>query len=99
MAARAASGVCIVLFTERWMFPVTVFGVAMALQRNPDAVACYAGIRQLGNRKSRLSLDRLPVHVDEGNGARTPCTWRLMFIREVTGSGRTGWYLGRCSPA
>ena len=43
------------MFTERNM-PVTVFGVAMALERNPDAVAAMnAG--WLGNRQPRVEMD------------------------------------------
>ena len=47
------------LFTERRV-PVTVFGVAMALQRNPAAVEAMLRLG-LGNRQPRLSLDRLPA--------------------------------------
>ena len=54
------------LFTERAV-PVTVFGVAMALARNPDAVAAMVEA-ELGDREPRLSLDRLS-HRARGRGA------------------------------
>ncbi len=47
------------LFSERKL-PVTVFAVAMALQRNPSVATAMQASR-LGNRQPRLSLDRLPV--------------------------------------
>ena len=51
-------------FTRRAM-PVTVYGVAMALERNPEAVAA---MQEAGweIREPRPALDRLPV----------PCRWR-----------------------
>ena len=55
------------LFTERGV-PVTIFGVAMALARNPEAVAAMGGCR-LGDREPRLSLDRLSRRA-RGRGAR-----------------------------
>jgi peptidoglycan/xylan/chitin deacetylase (PgdA/CDA1 family) len=43
------------LFTRRGL-PLTVYAVAMAMARNPDAVAAMNGGR-LGNCQPRLSLD------------------------------------------
>ena len=55
------------LFTERHL-PVTVYGVTMALARNPAAVEAMLTGR-LGDRQPRLSLDRLSVHAG-GDRAR-----------------------------
>ena len=54
------------LFTERGV-PVTIFGVAMALARNPEAVARDGG-GGLGDREPRFSLDRLSRRA-RGRGA------------------------------
>ena len=54
-------------FTQRDL-PVTVYAVAMALERNPPAVAAMVaagsggdGRRRLGDGNARLSVDRLSV--------------------------------------
>jgi putative urate catabolism protein len=82
------------LFTRVGM-PVTVFGVAMALERNPEAVAAMqdAGweIATHGYRwidYQHLDEDTERAHLQEA----------LEVHARVTGSRPTGWYLGRCSP-
>ena len=81
------------LFTSRHL-PVTVFGVAMALQRNPDAVAAMReadweiashGYRWIDYRDVAENVER--EHL-----------LRALEIHEaVTGAPPAGWYLGRCS--
>ena len=58
------------LFTERGI-PVTVYGVAMALERNPEAVA---GMTEAGWEiaSPRLSLDRLSGLRSAGGAAPSP---------------------------
>jgi putative urate catabolism protein len=82
------------LFVER-NFPVTVFGVAMALQRNEDAVAAMQeagweiashGYRWIDYQSVAEATER--EHLQKAIEIHT----------EVTGSRPTGWYLGRCSP-
>jgi len=82
------------LFTERKL-PVTVFGVALALERNPDAVAAMNaanweiashGYRWIDYQYMDESLERM--HLQLAIEAHT----------RVTGQRPTGWYLGRCSP-
>jgi putative urate catabolism protein len=82
------------LFTERSV-PVTVFGVAMALERNPEAVAAMRaagweiathGYRWIDYQHMDESSEREHLH-------------RAIEIHErVTGERPQGWYLGRCSP-
>jgi putative urate catabolism protein len=82
------------LFTERSV-PVTVFGVAMALERNPEAVAAMQaagweiathGYRWIDYQHMDESSEREHLH-------------RAIEIHErVTGERPQGWYLGRCSP-
>lgn len=82
------------LFTERKL-PVTVFGVAMALERNPDAVAAMKdanweiashGYRWIDYQFMDESVER--AHLNLAIEAHT----------RVTGERPLGWYLGRCSP-
>ncbi len=82
------------LLTERG-FPVTVFGVAMALQRNPEAVAAMQeadweiashGYRWIDYQSVDEAVER--EHLQKAIAIHT----------DVTGQRPTGWYLGRCSP-
>ncbi len=81
------------LFVERKM-PVTVFGVAMALERNPEAVAgmqsadweiATHGYRWLDYIDTDLETER--EHMRRAIDIHT----------RVTGARPLGWYLGRCS--
>ncbi|MEM7278685.1 MAG: allantoinase PuuE [Pseudomonadota bacterium] len=82
------------LFTERGL-PVTVFGVAMALARNPDAVAAmHEANWEIASHGYRW-IDYQNIDIE---------TERLHLLKavemhsEVTGQAPAGWYLGRCSP-
>lgn len=82
------------LFTER-EFPVTVFGVAMALARNPEAVdAMWAAEWEIASHGYRW-IDY--QHVDEDT-EREHLRLAIDTHREATGERPCGWYLGRCSP-
>ena len=82
------------LFTKASL-PVTVFGVAMALARNPDAVAAMRaadweiashGYRWIDYQYMDEALERAHLHAAIDTHTR------------ATGQRPTGWYLGRCSP-
>ena len=82
------------LFTARGM-PVTVFAVAMALQRNPGVVEAMQsagweiashGYRWIDYQHVDEAVER--AHFDEA----------LRIHAELTGAPPAGWYLGRCSP-
>ena len=82
------------LFTERHL-PVTVFGVAMALERNPAAVEAMKsanweiashGYRWIDYQYTDEATER--EHLEKAIDIHT----------RVTGERPTGWYLGRCSP-
>ena len=82
------------IFTERSL-PVTVFGVAMALQRNPAAVdAMLKADWEIASHGYRWIdyqyIDEILEH-EHLNRA-------IKIHTEVTGSRPLGWYLGRCSP-
>ena len=82
------------LFTSRSM-PVTVFGVAMALQRNPAAVdAMWEAQWEIASHGYRW-IDY--QFVDEDT-EREHLHKAIDIHREVTGERPLGWYLGRCSP-
>ncbi|MFT8521303.1 allantoinase PuuE [Gluconobacter oxydans] len=82
------------LFDEAGM-PVTVFGVAKALARNPDAVAAMKesgweiashGLRWIDYQDFPEDVER--AHIREAIALHT----------EVTGERPLGWYQGRTSP-
>ena len=82
------------LFDERRL-PVTVFGVGMALTRNPDAVAamlesgweiCSHGWRWIHYQAVDEATERQHIQL------------AVEAIREMTGSAPLGWYTGRDSP-
>ena len=82
------------LFTERH-FPVTVFGVAMALERNPEAVAAMQDADwEIASHGYRW-IDYQNV---EENTEREHLTKAIEIHTRVTGERPLGWYLGRCSP-
>tara|TARA_R110002096_G_scaffold21113_4_gene69039 strand:- start:16731 stop:17639 length:909 start_codon:yes stop_codon:yes gene_type:complete len=81
-------------FTERKL-PVTVFGVAMALQRNPDVVAAMQAANwEIASHGFRwidyqfVDEDTELAHFQQA----------LATHEQATGSRPQGWYLGRCSP-
>ncbi len=82
------------LFRDRKM-PVTVFGVAMALQRNPAVVdAMWEADWEIASHGYRW-IDY--QFVDEPT-EREHMRKAIEIHREVTGERPLGWYLGRCSP-
>jgi putative urate catabolism protein len=82
------------LFRERSL-PVTVFGVAMALARNPEAVAAMqAAGWEIASHGYRW-IDYQAV--DEAT-EREHLQQAIEIHTQVTGARPLGWYLGRCSP-
>jgi peptidoglycan/xylan/chitin deacetylase (PgdA/CDA1 family) len=82
------------LFTSR-AIPVTVYGVAMALERNPLAVeAMLAADWEIASHGYRwIDYQHVPEAVE-----RQHLQQAIDIHRRVTGSRPLGWYLGRCSP-
>lgn len=82
------------LFTERGI-PVTVYGVAMALERNPAAVAAMnaAGWEIATHGYRWIDYQHLPEEIE-----RAHMTKAIEIHTRVCGSRPLGWYLGRCSP-
>jgi putative urate catabolism protein len=82
------------IFTERNM-PLTVFAIAMAMERNPDAVLAMKnadweiashGYRWIDYQSVDESVER--EHLSQA----------VRIHESLTGSKPDGWYLGRCSP-
>ena len=82
------------LFGERKM-PVTVFGVAMALQRNPAVVDAMweAGWEIASHGYRWIDYQFIDEKIE-----REHMQTAIEIHREVTGERPLGWYLGRCSP-
>jgi len=75
--------------------PVTVFGVAMALQRNPEAVAAMQSANwEIASHGYRWIDYQFIDEVTERKHLREA----LEIHTQVTGARPAGWYLGRCSP-
>ncbi|HEY0063386.1 MAG TPA: allantoinase PuuE [Telluria sp.] len=82
------------MFEERKL-PLTVFGVSMALKRNPEAVAAF---QQLGHEIACHGLKWISYqNVDEAT-ERAHMAEAVQIMRELTGSAPAGWYTGRDSP-
>lgn len=82
------------LFTER-EFPVTVFGVAMALRRNPAVVDAMLNsnweIASHGYKWIDYQFIEEAVELEHMHKA-------IEIHAQLTGEPPKGWYLGRCSP-
>lgn len=82
------------LFTQRGI-PITIYGIAMALERNPEAVAAMLeanweiashGYRWIDYQYFSVEAER--EHLQKAIAIHT----------KATGSRPTGWYTGRISP-
>ncbi len=80
---------------ERRGLPLTVFGVAMAMQRNPDFVhACMEQNHEIASHGWRwihyqdMAIDEEREHLQHAVAIHT----------ELTGAAPSGWYTGRDSP-
>jgi putative urate catabolism protein len=82
------------MFESRGM-PLTVFGVAMALERNPDAVVAF---KELGHEIACHGLHWISYqHVDEAT-ERVHMREAVDIFKALTGAAPLGWYTGRDSP-
>jgi putative urate catabolism protein len=80
---------------ERRGWPLTVFGVSMALERNPEAAAAFG---ELGHEIACHGWRWLHYQgVDEAT-EREHMRRGLEIIERLTGTRPLGWYTGRDSP-
>ena len=82
------------LFEERRL-PLTVFGVATALQRNPEAVAAF---RQFGHEIACHGLRWISYQNMDEATERAHLAEAVSIFRDLTGAAPPGWYTGRDSP-
>ena len=82
------------LFTQRLM-PVTVYGVAMALARNPAAVAAMqAADWEIASHGLRwIDYQHIPEDIERAHIAEA-----IALHAKITGTRPLGWYQGRTSP-
>jgi allantoinase len=82
------------LFESRRL-PLTIFGVARALQRLPEAVAAY---RELGHEIACHGLRWIHYQFVDEAVERAHMAEAVQILRELTGGAPAGWYTGRDSP-
>ncbi|QEI04934.1 allantoinase PuuE [Pigmentiphaga aceris] len=82
---------------ERRGLPLTVFGVALAMERNPEFVsACLELDHEIANHGLRwLHYQNIPEHVEREHMRLATAT----LSRLTNGRWPHGWYTGRDSPA
>ena len=82
------------MFTQRNL-PVTVFGVAMALERNPDAVKAMLDANwEIASHGYRwIDYQNIPVAIELEHLQKA-----IDIHKKLTGSRPKGFYLGRTSP-
>src|SRR5271169_3317618 len=81
-------------FTSRKV-PVTVYGIAMALERNPDAVA---GMLAAGWEIASHGYRWIDYQYVAESVEREHIAAAIEIHTRVTGARPLGWYQGRCSP-
>ncbi|SHH24240.1 allantoinase PuuE [Massilia sp. CF038] len=82
------------MFEDRKL-PLTVFGVSMALKRNPEAVAAF---QELGHEIACHGLKWISYQNVDETTERAHMAEAVQIIRDLTGSAPAGWYTGRDSP-
>ncbi len=80
---------------ERRRLPLTVFGVAMALQRHPEATAAFG---ELGHEIACHGLRWISYQMADEATERAHMQEAIAIIRQLTGHAPLGWYTGRDSP-
>lgn len=90
------AGVWRVLRTfERRGLPLTVFGVARALRRHPEATAAFL---ELGHEIACHGLKWQSYQLVDEETERAHLREAIDILTELTGSRPLGWYTGRDSP-
>ena len=80
---------------EKYDVPLTVFGVAMALERHPAAVEAFlkAGHEIASHGGRWINYQYVPLDVERSHMQRA-----IEIHRKLTGKRPLGWYTGRTSP-
>lgn len=80
---------------EQRRLPLTVFAVAMALQRHPEALAAF---RELGHEIACHGLRWISYQLVDEATERAHLQEAVAILTELTGAPPLGWYTGRDSP-
>lgn len=80
---------------ERRGIPLTIFAVARAMQRNPEAVAAFT---ELGHEIACHGLRWTSYQLVDRQTERTDMAEAVQILFELTGATPLGWYTGRDSP-
>ena len=82
------------IFEERGL-PLTIFAVARAMQRNPEAVAAFV---ELGHEIACHGLRWKSYQLIGEDTERAHMAEAVAILTELTGTPPLGWYTGRDSP-
>ncbi|MCZ0727666.1 allantoinase PuuE [Mycolicibacterium iranicum] len=80
---------------ERRGVPLTIFAVARALQRNPEAAAAFT---ELGHEIACHGLRWTSYQLIDRDTERAHLQEAVRILTELTGTAPRGWYTGRDSP-
>jgi putative urate catabolism protein len=80
---------------EKRGLPLTVFGVAMAMQRHPELTSAF---EELGHEIACHGLRWIHYQNIDEETERRHMREAVAIFRELTGSAPQGWYTGRDSP-
>lgn len=80
---------------ERRKLPLTVFGVSMALFRNPEVTKAFV---EAGHEIACHGLRWISYQQVDRETERRHMQQAVNLLHEVTGSAPVGWYTGRDSP-
>jgi allantoinase len=80
---------------ERRSLPLTVFGVARALERNPEATAAFVA---LGHEIACHGLRWLHYQDVDASTEASHMREAVALVQRLTGTAPQGWYTGRDSP-
>lgn len=80
---------------EKRQLPLTVFAVAIALERHPEAAAAF---RELGHEIACHGLRWISYQLIDEATERAHVAQAVAILRDITGDAPLGWYTGRDSP-
>ena len=80
---------------ERRQLPLTIFAVAMALERHPELTAAFG---ELGHEIACHGLRWIHYQDVEENVEREHMRKAISIVKRITGQAPVGWYTGRNSP-
>jgi len=80
---------------ERQRLPLTIFAVASAVRRNPEAAAAF---KQLGHEIACHGLRWISYQQVDEVTERAHMSEAMATLRDIFGAAPLGWYTGRDSP-